>query len=355
MRIARTVIALFLLAVALPELMPGVFAQDKLPRSLRRKYSEDSYIIRFGSGDTSEDASESSRFEIAKYFEAKISGETIVNQWAQSRTKKGRSIEERLTEISNSIIVGTSRDIPGIEIISSEYDKKSKSYQVWAALEKSKYIGVLQDRIKNIDGKNNNRLANLSGDDLNRIRIYSHIMNDLLIREKALQDLSILGSGAASISSETALFGVMSSLDSLIADAFDVGLVYKNEMSSSVKSGITKGINDAGLRVREYPDSPSAFESGIDLLMTVEHTVNTRVTSRKMNNKEFTFHFADWVLSIQTMDPESREIINTLVLKDTTNGSYEDQALERMMDKILRVNVPSISKWVYDSIFKPEE
>ncbi|MFC1490611.1 hypothetical protein ACFL6K_05320 [Candidatus Latescibacterota bacterium] len=355
MRMVRNVIALLLLAAVLLEIAPSVFAQENLPRALRRKYPEDTYIIRFGSGETSEDASESARFEISKYFEAKISGETLINQWAKSRTKKGKTIEERLTEISNTIIVGTSRDIPGIEIISSEYDKRSESYQVWAALEKSTYIEVLQNRISGIDSKINTRLANLGGDDLNRIRIYSQIMNDFLIREKALQDLSILGSAAVSFPGEITLFEVMSSLDSLIADAFDVGLVYNNEVESSVKSGITKGINDAGLRVREYPNSPSAFESGIDLLMTVEHNVNTRTTSTTQNNKEFTFHFAEWVLSIQTMDPESQEIIDTLILKDSTNGSYEDQALERMTGKILSAQVPSITKWVYDSIFKPEE
>ncbi|MFC1539757.1 hypothetical protein ACFL6H_10065, partial [Candidatus Latescibacterota bacterium] len=134
MRTIRTVILLFLLTAVISEIIPDIMAQERLPRALRRKYSEDSYIIRFGSGETSEDASESSRFEIAKYFEAKISGETIVKQWAQVRTRKGKAIEESLTDRTNSIIVGTSRDIPGIEIISSEYDKRSKSYQVWAAL-----------------------------------------------------------------------------------------------------------------------------------------------------------------------------------------------------------------------------
>jgi|GEM_PF-4326575 hypothetical protein len=355
MRTSHTILILLLLSVVFAETAPGVFAQEKLPRALRKKYSADTNIIRFGSGATAEDAAESARFEIAKYFEAKISGETIVNQWAQSRTKKGKTLEDRLTEISNSIIVGTSRDIPGIVIVSSEYNKRAKSYQVWAVLEKKSYVGILQDRIMGIDNKINTRLDNLSGDDLTRIRVYSQIMNDLILREKALQDLTLLGSGAPTFASEIALFGVMSSLDSLIADAFDIGLVYKNEIESTVKSGITKGINDAGLRVREYPDSPSAIAGGIDLLMTVEHSVKTRTTAMKRNNKEYTFHFADWEISIQTMDPESQEIIDTHILKDSTNGSYEDQAIERMLTKILSEQVPSISTWVYNSIFKPEE
>ncbi len=50
----------------------SIYAQDKMPKELQGKYAEDLYIVRSGYGDTSGDASESARFEIAKYFEAKI-------------------------------------------------------------------------------------------------------------------------------------------------------------------------------------------------------------------------------------------------------------------------------------------
>ncbi len=355
MKISRIVSIVLFMWIVSAELYTVVYAQDNLPRALRRRYPEEDYIVRFGAGETAEDATESARFEISKYFEAKISGETIVNQWAQSRTNKGKTIEDQLTEISNSIIVGTSRDIPGIEVISSEYDRRSESYQVWAALDKRSYMGILQNRIMDIDKKITSRLETLSGEDLRRLRIYSQIMNDLIIREKALQDLTLLGSGAATFASETALFGVMSSLDSLIADAFDIGLVFESDTDTSVRAGIVKGINDAGLRVREFADTPSALSSGIDLLMLAEHSVKTRSNSITRNNRDFTFHFADWVLSIRSMDPESKEVIDTLVLKDSTNGGNEDQALERMLSKMLSAQVPAVSNWVYDSIFKPEE
>jgi len=355
MRTAHVYIVFSVLIVFLSGNADDVFSQDEMPRDLQRKYTEDLYIVRSGYGDTSEDASESARFEIAKYFEAKISGETLVTQWAKSQTKRGKTIEDRLTEISNTIIIGASRDIPGIEIASSQYDNKSKSYQAWAVLEKSKYISLLQERMRSIDSKVNLQLTNLTGDDLHLIRIYSRIMNDLLLREKAQQDLSLLNSVFPVDSNEIILFGVMTSLDSLIAEAFDVGLVFNGDVNSNVKSGIIKGINDAGIRVREYPDFSTATDSGIDLLMSVEHNVTARKTSKTFNNKEFTFHFADWVLSVQTIDPKTQEIIDTLIQKDNTNGSYEDQAYERMMNKILQDQVPEVSKWVYNSIFKPEE
>lgn len=355
MRTVHIYLVFLVLTGFLSEKATDAYAQDEMPRELRRKYTKDLYIVSSGYGDTSEDASESARFEIAKYFEAKISGETLVKQWAKSQTKRDKTVEDRLTEISNTIRISASRDIPGIEIVSSQYDKKSKSYQVWAVLEKNKYISMLQERIRSIDSKVNHQLENLPGDDLNLIRIYSRIMNDLLLREKTGQDLSLLNSGFAVGTNQIVLFRVMSSLDSLIADAFDVGLVFDDDINSNVESGIIKGINDAGIRVREYPDFSTATDSGIDLLMSVEHNVTARKTSKTFNNKEFTFHFADWVLSVKTIDPETQEVIDTLVLKDNSNGSYEDQAYERMVNKILQAQIPAVSKWVYESIFKPEE
>ena len=133
--IAHAYLAFLVLIGCLSVKALNIYAQDKMPEELQRRYTKDLYIVSSGYGDTSEDAAESARFEIAKYFEAKISGETLVKQWAKSKTKRGKTIEERLTEISNTIIIGASRDIPGIEIVSSKYVKKSKSYQTWAVLE----------------------------------------------------------------------------------------------------------------------------------------------------------------------------------------------------------------------------
>lgn len=331
-----------------------VHAQNNLPKEIRSKYSENFYIVCSGSGDTSESAAESARFEIAKYFESKISGETLVTQWAKSQSARGKTIEDRFTEFSNKIMISASREIPGIEIALTKYNKKSKTYEAWAALDKNKYSLYLREKIENIDSLANHRLANLGGDDLNLIRIYSQVMNDLLLREQARQDLSLLNLGLGLDSNQIVLHGVMTSLDSLIAEAFDVGIVFEGEVNSSIKSGIIKGINDAGIRVREYPDFSAAVDNGIDLLISVEHNVTSRTTSTTINKREFTFHFAGWVLSIKAMDPDTQKVINTFVQKDETNGSYEDQAFGRMVNKILQVQVPAVSDWVYESIFKPE-
>ena len=201
----------------------------------------------------------------------------------------------------------------------------------------------------------NRQLANLPNDDLKLIGVYTRIMNDLLRREKARQDLALLNFGLGLESNEIILYSVMTSLDSLIADAFDVGLVFEGEISSNVKSGMVKGISDAGIRVREYPDFSTAVDGGIDLLITVEHNVTTRTTKTTINKREFTFHFADWVLTVKAMDPKTQEVITTFVHNDETNGSYENQALNRMVKKILEVQVPAVSSWLYGSIFKPQE
>lgn len=352
-RISRAVIVFLLMAIFLPGDSIEVNAQS-IPRAIRNNYPEDRFIVRFGSGEKSESAADNARFEITKYFESKISGETLVREWAQTKTTRGKTIENQLTEFSNTIMIGSSRDIPGIEIVSNEYDKKAKIYEAWAVLEKGKYIATLLDRVKNIDSKVEYQLANIPDGDLNRIRISSQVISDLILREQSLLDLSLLESGAGITSENIVLYRVMSSLDSLIADAFDVGVVYENEIDSKVKAGIVKGISDAGIRIREYADVNTAAEDGIDLLITVEHSVTSRSTSSTINNREFNFFFASWVLSIQAKEPDTQDVITTYVRNDETNGGNAAQALDRMTNKILREQVPAVSKWVYDSILKPE-
>jgi hypothetical protein len=147
----------------------------------------------------------------------------------------------------------------------------------------------------------------------------------------------------------------MSGLDSLIADAFDVGLIFEGDINGAVRSGIIKGITDAGIRVKEYPSRYTAIDEGNDLLLTVENAVNPQVRSRKFNNKEFTFYFVNWTLGMKAIDPATEEVISTWIGKGETNGSYEDQAIERMISNIMGKQVPELSNWVYQAIFKPEE
>ena len=148
--------------------------------------------------------------------------------------------------------------------------------------------------------------------------------------------------------------GIGSYLASVFEGEFDLYRTYYRTQIRGVGNVAQMNVLNPQ-RVREFADESSALTGGIDLLMTAEHSVNTRTTSINRNNKEFTFHFAEWVLSIRTMDPESKEVIDTLVMKDSTNGSYEDQALDRMLTKMLSAQVPAVSNWVYESIFKPED
>lgn len=330
-----------------------VSAQDHIPRDIRRKYSEDLYLIRSGNGDSTAKASEAARFEIVKYFEAEISGVSQVEQSATIQIAKGKSSEERMTKILNTIVVSASREIPGIEIVSVKEDKKS--YEAWAVLEKSKYSAILMDRMRSIDSTVDHRLANLPSDDLNLVRIYSQIMNDLMLREQTRQDLSILNYGSMPVSNEIVLQIVMTSLDSLIADAFDVGLVFSSDVDGKVRSGVIKGITDAGIRIKEFADFDAAVGVGNDMVIDVGNEVSTQSRTTKIGKKEFTFHFANWVLSVKAMDPATKEIIDSFIQRGETNGSYEDQAKQRMVDKILKTNVPAISNWVYAAIFKPKE
>jgi len=259
-RTAHSSLGFLLCILFLSEISLMVSAQEHIPRDIRRNYPEDKYIIRSGNGESSESASESARFEIVKFFEAKISGASLINQWAKSQTTRGKTTEDRFTKISNTIMVSASREIPGIEIVSVKQDKKSKSHEVWAVLEKSVYSAFLSDRIKKIDSSINHRLSNLQEGDLNLVRIYSQIMGDLLRREEARQDLSLLDSGLMVGSNEILLNQVMTSLDSLIAEAFDVGLVFNGEVNNKVRVVIIKGISDAGIRIKEYASLQGAVD-----------------------------------------------------------------------------------------------
>lgn len=330
----------------------AVHAQSDIPKDMLRKYPADRYIHRLGTGESAEKASEASRFEIAKYFESKISGETLVHEWAQSKTSRGKTLESHLTELSNTIIVSASRDIPGIEIASTKRNRRAKNYEAWAVLEKSKYAAVLSERIQKIDRNVDGRLAKPQESDLSLLRVYTGVISELVLREQSMQDLFLLDSGMAVEPRDRLLNAVMTSLDSLISDGFDVGIVFNGEVKNNVKSGIISGIVNAGIRLSEYPDVKSSADSGSDLVMLVEHNVSHRIA--KFRNREF-FN-VDWVLSVKAAVPSTGKVIDALVQNDKLAGAQsESQAENRMVKKILESEVPVITSWVYKVIFKPEE
>ena len=330
------------------------FAQTEIPKEIRQKYPEDKYLVRAGFGDTSDDANKVARFEIVQYFESKISGETMINQWAQSQTVRGRTTEQRLTELKKNIKVSASRDIPGIEIASSKFNRKIESYETWAVLSKSTYTAVLRDRIKNADSKVDLALSQGVDNDINRARMLSRTITDLVLREQARQDLFLLDGRSTIRSRDADLNKTMAALDSLIAEALEIGVVFQGDVDSKVRAGITKSINDAGFRVKEYRDIDAAVGDGTDMVLSVEHEVSTRTTSKQFNQKTFTFYFANGVLSVQAMDSATGSVIDSFVREAQTNGGSEDQVQVRMLNKILSEQVPSISQWMYQVIYKSD-
>ena len=132
-------------------------------------------------------------------------------------------------------------------------------YEAWAALNKTQYSLHLRERIERLDDLIDHKLANLRGNDLKRVRELAHIMGDIILREQNRQDLSLLNTGTGFETKEIVLQRVMTSLDSLIAISFDVGLISNGEINSDVKSGIVKGVNDAGIRIKEYPNMMAAM------------------------------------------------------------------------------------------------
>jgi hypothetical protein len=319
---------------------------------VQKKYPESRYIVRSGGGASPEQAAEAARLEIAKYFEAKISGESLVREWAKSATSHGKTVESHMTEISNTVIVGASRDIPGIEIVASDGDRSKNQYEAWAALEKATYSRVLLERVSRLDAAVDRRLAHPGNSDLKRAAAYSQSMRDLISREKARQDLLLLGQNPPS--RNAMLNAAMSALDSLVSEALDVGLVFEGTIDERIKSALLKGVIDAGIRVKPLSEAPSAGSAGSDLLAVVSCEVRPRKTSQTVSGKEYVFFWSDWVLSAQATDPSTGKVLNSTVLSDKISGGSEEQASERMVGKILKEQMPKITSWIYGVIFSPE-
>jgi hypothetical protein len=335
--------------------MSGTVLAGEIPVIILKKYPENLYIIRSGGGETSESAAEAARFEISKFFETNIRGETIVNQWMKAHTGKGKTEETRSTEITNTIRISSSRDLPGIEIVSSRETKSRKQFEVWAVLEKKSYAAFLQEKIRKIDEEVDRKLADKGEGDMRRARLLSQSAQGLMSREKALDDLNLLKQ-EQDVPGRSSLFtAVMNSLDSLIAGSFDTGLVFGSGMDEKVRPAMIKGIVDAGIRVKEYSDIQSATGAGVDLILSVEHKVDFPVTNATVSGKDFAFTWANWIVSMKAIDPATQEIIETLVLNDKVSGASEGQTRDRMINAMLKIQVPRITTWVYGVIFKPEK
>lgn len=350
MRTAR----IFAVAASLAVMMASgaSVAQDAAPKDVTGRFPADRYLHMLGTGESPEQASEAARLEIAKYFEAKISGQTLVEQWAKSSTSRGKTIETSMTELSNAIVVGANRDIPGIEIALVSRNRQRNVYEAWAVLDKGNYATVLGERIRSIDSGVDERLSRNPATEIDRLRNLSAVMQSLILRARSRRDLMLLNPASDVVPRDDLLREVMSDMDSLVANAFDVGVVFNGDVGSEVRSGIVRGAVDAGIRIKEYNDSESAKSAGADLLLLVEHDVSHRETSFRTR----TFSNVDWTLSVRAADPSSGAVIDAIVLNDSAAGAQnEAQAEDRMIKRILSDQAPRLSAWIYNVIFKPGE
>jgi len=323
---------------------------------VEKKYPSDRYIVRSGAGESPESASEAARLEIAKYFESKISGESIVRESLQSKTEHGKTEEKVMTELTNVIKVSASREIPGIEIVDTQKDTKTNAYEVWAVLDMGKYADILRERVTKLDSDVDQLIGNAPGNDMKRLRDLTHAMNSLVERKKAAQDLSLLRTGGVPENRDQVLRSVIATLDSLVSTAIDIGLIWDGEVDSKVQAGLTKGVVDAGIRLKVYPGIAAAKESGADLVLSVKHTPTRSTRTSTVGSKEYTFSNIDWVLSVNAMDPNTGQVIDSLVQRDRISEMGDEARVnERMVSKILQNHVPNVSSWVYRLIFRPGE
>ncbi|MFC1607847.1 hypothetical protein ACFL47_07740 [Candidatus Latescibacterota bacterium] len=351
---ARTMIIVLLAVGCSTSGTVSVEARGKAD-DIQKKYPQDSFIVRSGTGDSPESASENARLEIAKFFESKISGETIVQETMKLQISGNKSKEQRMTQLSNSIKVSANRDIPGIEIAGTEKIRRSDSYEAWAVLDRSKYAGVLRDNIAKIDAEVDQLLSDTGGDDMKNLRDLTRVMNSLVERKTSFQDLSLLGGGATS-ARDNLLGAVITSLDSLIATSIDVGLVWDGEVGSEIKTAVTNGFSESGIRIREYDGISAAKDAGADLALRVRHDVSESERVSTINNKEYKMGNYDWVLSVDAVDPSTDQVIDTNVQREKISEmGGMDRAKGRMLSKIMSEQVPVLSSWLYEFLFKTNQ
>jgi len=316
-------------------------------------YPPERFIVRTGTGPTTEAASDAARFEIAAFFESGIAGETVVSQWARSESSGGTLSEERMTVLSGTVSVAAGRDIPGIEIVRTERLEGSRDYRAWAALDRLRHAAFLGERIANLDEAVDSKRSAAYDDDLRAAAGLASILRDLNARERDRRDLAVVSSGMAPPTREPLMLAVLTSLDSLVTNALDVGLVFGPEMREDVKALIASGIADEGIRIVEYSDTMTGVNSGADLVVTVSMESGVTETANTISGREVTLQRVDWSMTMQAFDPGTFDIADTLVLRDRASGLDEKQAFDMMAAQVSNRHLRTISSWIYSVVFGP--
>lgn len=353
----RSMLLILALATAL---LPSCSGNRKSVRSganavdtFQMRYPSDFYIVRTGHGETPEEAAENARFEIVKFFESRISGETTLVQTAKSAITRGKLLEDRLTELTSTVSITGARDIPGIEIVPTEKPDSRGIYEARAVLSKQDYASYLGDKIAGLDASIDHRLqeTGASDDDLANARALATTAREIAERETYRRDQALVAGQSAKASREALFAQVTASLDSLIANALDVGVVFSDQVDAKIRPGIVKGLTDAGIRIREFGGMSAASTGGSDLIVSVAVTATPRTTETTIGNRKETLFWSDWILSLTAVDPESKQVIDTVVLSDRISGRDAAQANDRMVRRIMDTQTPAIAAWIYEVVF----
>ncbi len=321
---------------------------------LKSRFPEGLYVLRMGSGQTAESASDAARFEIAKFFESSIEGNTTVRQWGRSETRRGKVITGQVTEIAGEIAVASKRDIPGIEIASLR-KMPDGDYEAWAALSKTNYAAHVRERIDAIDA----RVAELGAarpvSDIDAARKLAKSAAFLLDREKVRADLVSINRVQSVSSSGERYAAVMTSLDSVLTRRLELGVVADPVMGESLSEGLATIITDAGFRTKRYDGISEAVREKADLIIRIGASISERITTTTVQSKEKTLYWNDWVLTLNAIDPLTRDSAAATMLNGKSSGLDPDQARSRMEYAILNGKSDALAAWIYDLIFDRKE
>ena len=317
---------------------------------VQSRYPEGLYVLRQGSGDSPVAAADAARLEIAKFFEANISGETKVHQWGQSESKHGRILSRQVTEIVNDIRVAASREIPGIEIVGSR-KLPNGTYESWAALSKTIFAEHVESQIAGFDALVGELLGVRPDTDIRAAQSLAKSAAALLQREEKRGDLVLINRANGIPSGVKRYAAVMTSLDSVITRRLDVGIVIRGDAGTTVSEGLVSGVSAAGIRCNQYDSLSKAASGASDIVISVNCSLTERTSTTTIQSRQQLLHWADWILSFNALDPVTKEIVDSSVLSGKSSGIDAKQARARMDYAILNENMSAVTSWVYALIF----
>ena len=314
---------------------PGTMVIERYPDAL--------YLVREGTGSSRDEAENAARFEIARFFESRISGESIVRRWAKSVIAGGKTRERFATELTRVITVAAERDIPGIVI--ADAARSGDTWRAWAVLDRAAYHQTLDERLTALDREIIDRLALPRGSDLAYAKTLGRSLAALTERERLRGDLSVLGFGLVPPSRSEQASELLVELERLLSDSFVIALKGNSAGTGRTGGTLAGALSAAGFRVGQT----TTDDADMVLSWGIESTVSQRPL--KIGDDTVELVRIDWDLDLTAAEPGKSMQLGSVSFHDTVTGNDETQAQRLMNARIGSDQARKTASWVYELVF----